>query len=254
MNYNELINTAVDVGYLLVVNGAEIYRVEESMQRIFRAYGVTSGEVFAIPNFINATISTPDGRPITKIKRIESRNMDMDKVNRINELCRRICRDTPDFSFIQSELECIRCRTAVPFFVQVAAYACIAAFFTLFYGGTFPDAFVALFCGFAIKIVLSVFEKFHANLFFINIAASFAAAAVALIFAHADYSLNYDKIIIGALMNLVPGIAITGFMRDIIAGDLIAGILRFTESLLVASAIAIGAGIALTATRMLWGV
>ena len=55
-------------------------------------------------------------------------------------------------------------------------------------------------------------------------------------------------------MNLVPGIAITSFMRDIIAGDLIAGILRLTESTLVAAAIAIGAGFALTATRMLWGV
>ena len=66
--------------------------------------------------------------------------------------------------------------------------------------------------------------------------------------------LSTDKIIIGALMNLVPGIAITSFMRDIIAGDLMAGIIRLTESVLVATAIAIGAGIALTMTRMIWGV
>lgn len=55
-------------------------------------------------------------------------------------------------------------------------------------------------------------------------------------------------------MNLVPGIAITDFMRDIIAGDMIAGILRFVESILVAAAIAIGAGIALIAIRTFMGV
>ncbi|MBE6829957.1 MAG: threonine/serine exporter family protein, partial [Ruminococcaceae bacterium] len=46
----------------------------------------------------------------------------------------------------------------------------------------------------------------------------------------------------------------TSFMRDLIAGDLMAGLIRFTESMLVATAIAIGAGIALTMTRMIWGV
>ncbi len=42
MNYDDLISAATDVGYLLLRNGAEIYRVEDSMQRIFRAYGKSS--------------------------------------------------------------------------------------------------------------------------------------------------------------------------------------------------------------------
>ena len=61
MNYDDLISAATDVGYLLLRNGAEIYRVEDSMQRIFRAYGVETGEVFAIPTCIFVTITTPEG-------------------------------------------------------------------------------------------------------------------------------------------------------------------------------------------------
>ena len=55
-------------------------------------------------------------------------------------------------------------------------------------------------------------------------------------------------------MNLVPGIVITTFMRDMMAGDVVAGLIRFAESLLVATAIALGVGAALMAPRLLFGV
>lgn len=254
MNYDELINTATDVGYMLLANGAEIYRVEESMQRIFRAYAVENGEIFAIPTCIYVTISTGDDRPITKIKRCYSRVTNLDKVERANDLCRRICRDTPDFKTIRQELHSIDSRPNYSYFEQVLAFSFVAFAFTLFYGGNFADGVVAIFCGAAIKIVTQQMNRFHANTFFTNIIASAVSALIALTAAHYNIDLNADKIIIGALMNLVPGIAITSFMRDLMAGDLVAGLIRLTESLLVAAAIAIGSGVVLTATRLLWGV
>lgn len=254
MNYDDLINTATDVGHMLLANGAEIYRVEESMQRIFRAYAVDSGEIFAIPTCIYVTISTADGRPITKIKRCHARCTNLDKVERVNDLCRRICRDLPDFRVIREELRKIDARPTYTFLEQVLAFSLVAFAFTLFYGGTFLDALCAVVCGAVMKVVSFYMNRFHANSFFTNIMASGAAACVALFAVHYNFGLNSDKIIIGALMNLVPGIAITSFMRDLIAGDLIAGLIRFTESLLVATAIAIGAGTALTVTRAIWGV
>lgn len=254
MNYDELITLTTDVGCLLLTNGAEIYRVEESMQRIFRAYGVKNGEVFAIPTCINVTITTPEGRPVTLIKRILTRGTNLDKVERGNDLCRRICRSTPEFKAIRRELAVIEHRPVYGLGFQILAFALVAFAFTLFYGGSFADGVCAMFCGAVIKVICHNMNRFHANSFFVNIIASFAAAAIALIAAQFNVTLSTDKIIIGALMNLVPGIAITSFMRDIIAGDLMAGIIRLTESVLVATAIAIGAGIALTMTRMIWGV
>ena len=77
---------------------------------------------------------------------------------------------------------------------------------------------------------------------------------LATLMAQAGLALNSDKVIIGTLMTLVPGIMITTFMRDIMAGDVLAGLIRFVESLLVAAAIAIGAGAALVVPRLLFGV
>lgn len=254
MFYDELVTLTTDIGCLLLANGAEIYRVEESMQRIFHAYGVYSGEVFAIPTCINVTIVTPQGKPITLIRRLPNRSTDLDKVEKGNDLCRRICRDRPDFKTIRRELNEIRHRPVYSLKFQILAFAMVAFSFTLFYGGDFFDAVCSMFCGAAIKIVCHNMNKFDTNSFLVNIIASFTAGVIAMTAASINVSLNPDKIIIGALMNLVPGIAITSFMRDMIAGDLMAGVIRFTESLLVATAIAIGAGIALTLTRAVLGV
>jgi uncharacterized membrane protein YjjP (DUF1212 family) len=254
MKYSDLVSMAVEVGYLLVVNGGEIYRAEESIQRIFCAYGVETGEVFVIPTLIEVTVCMPDGKPITKIKRVSGRTINLDRVEQVNALCRYICSKRPNFTEIQAALSRIKERPILSFPKQTIAYAVIAAAFTLFFGGSFSDAVVAIFCGAAIRLTTQFLERFRVNSFFVNIAASFMAAVIALTAANFNFSLSYDKIIIGSLMNLVPGIAITNFMRDIIAGDMIAGILRLTESVLVATAIAIGAGMALTASRMLWGV
>ena len=37
--YQKLLNAALDLGHLLLENGAEIYRVEDSIQHVLYAYG-----------------------------------------------------------------------------------------------------------------------------------------------------------------------------------------------------------------------
>lgn len=254
LDYDELINAAMDVGHLLLYNGAEIYRVEESIQRIFNAYGIKSGQVFAIPTCIFVTITTEDGKPLTQIRRLTARETNLDKVERANALCRRVCELHPDFASIREEVQQIDRRPVYGFYTQVAAFALVAFSFTLFWGGNFADACCAILCGAVVKCLTEVLKRVEVNAFFINITASFAAAAIALFMVHIGLGVNQDKIIIGAMMNLVPGIVITTFMRDIMAGDLVAGLVRFMESVLVAAAIALGTGLALMLAQLLVGV
>ena len=70
MEHEDLLNVATEAGSLLLCSGAEMYRVEESMRRIFEAYGVRDSNIFAIPSCIYVTINAPGGAPITRVKRI----------------------------------------------------------------------------------------------------------------------------------------------------------------------------------------
>jgi uncharacterized membrane protein YjjP (DUF1212 family) len=252
MNYDKLLNISSDIGYSLLESGAEIYRVEESMQRIFEAYGA-SGDIYAITNCIIATICTEDGRSITKTRRLFTHNTNFDKVMQLNELCRHICSDVPDFASIEKELERIRQRPVYGLPMQMTAYAAAAFVLTLFFGGTFADACCALVPGASIKLVIVKMSKFHTNSFFMYIVASCLAATLAIISVKLHLAMNSDKIIIGTFMNLVPGVAITYAIRDLISGDLVAGLAKFTEALFIGVALALGTGIAILATRMVWG-
>ena len=49
-----------------------------------------------------------------------------------------------------------------------------------------------------------------------------------------------DKLIIGNIMTLIPGIGLTNALRDLFTGDSIAGLLRSIEAVLTAFAIAAG--------------
>ena len=79
------------------------------------------------------------------------------------------------------------------------------------------------------------------------------AAILAIIAVHFKLGFHVDKIIIGSIMLLVPGLAITNAIRDTIAGDLLAGISRAVEAFLIAIAIAIGSGIVLRLCFVYYG-
>ena len=51
---------------------------------------------------------------------------------------------------------------------------------------------------------------------------------------------HVDKIMIGGIMLLIPGIAMTNSIRDMLIGDIVTGLLRFVNSVLIAGAIACG--------------
>lgn len=251
MNNEELLNITSSVGQMLLENGAEIYRVEESMTRIITAYGAQGG-VFAIPTSLIATVSAPDGPSLTKTKRITSRGINFEKVIRLNDLCRRICRETPDFASIEAELTEIEHSPSYSKPAQLLACAAVSLFFTLFFGGSLADACCAFVVGIFMKITVMKLEQFHTNSFFIYIIASAVTAAAALLAVHFQLGTSLDKITIGVFMNLVPGVAMTNAIRDTIAGDLVAGQSRLLEALLIGTGLALGAGIAISVTQMLW--
>lgn len=245
-----MLNTITDMGGVLLENGAEIYRVEESMRRLCQAYGLGTGEVFAISSSIFCSFQDENGRNYCRVRRITSRTMDLDKVERANALCREVCAGLMPAEEVERRLREIEGRKRYGFWARLGGSALVAASFTLLFGGIWPDAVLAGVCGSVICLALALLERLESNFFFTNLAASALAAALALAAFRLGAPVHTDKVIIGALMLLVPGVALTNFMRDLMAEDFISGMLKLTEALLVAAAIALGTGVAVWLLRI----
>ena len=54
------------------------------------------------------------------------------------------------------------------------------------------------------------------------------------------FPVHIDKIMIGDIMLLIPGVAFTNAVRNVLIGDTISGLMRLVESVLWAGAIACG--------------
>ena len=86
MTSDELLEISTTLGYMLLENGAEIYRVEESIARVLQSYGIPNTEVFATPTCIITTITTSDGQSHTRLKRISARGTNLGKVTTLNDI------------------------------------------------------------------------------------------------------------------------------------------------------------------------
>lgn len=244
LDYHRLLNVSIGLGVLLLENGAEIYRVEESIQRILHAYGVKKVDLFAIPTLIIVSIEDNNNKTLTKTKRLHSRSTNFDRVNVANDYIRYVCNKKPPLDDVLDEINAIKERPVYGFMMHLFSATLVGFSFTLFFNGTISDALVAMFAVLFARIVGVQMERFHANSFYITVVASFIHTAIASTICLLFPELHLDRIIMGTLMILVPGVAFTTALRDIIARDLLAGMVAGLEALLIASAIAIGSALA----------
>ena len=255
MDKTVLLKLAVEIGYRLQESGAEIYRVEEAVRRIFQAYGEEKGEVFAIPNCLIVSMVGNDERPITRLRRIPIHGTDITRMERVYDFCRRICRETPDVEEALARLYALdEKKPEHPMWLQLLGYFVGTGAFTLFWGGGVADAVAGGICGMAIGLCMFWMSQLQVNLFVKTVLAAFVSAFLAATMVHFGLGQNTNYITIGALMALVPGLVFTNFLRDIMAGDTVAGLIKLVEALLTAGAIAIGTFVAMAAVAGLWGV
>ena len=252
MDYEKLVNLATDLGCRLMASGAEIYRVEDSVSRVLTAYGVESPEIFALPSCLIVSINTPDGRPVTRMRRIGPHGTDIEELDIYNAICRELCADRPEVGEALEMLTLIpaKHRSFKPGMI-LCGYAAATTFFTLLFGGGLLDAVSSMICGAAVGLCLMFGSKWMGrNSLFRTVVCSAVAAFLALLLSRFGLGRDVDTVTIGVLMLLVPGVALTNAMREILAGDIYSGLSRTAEAILTAGAIALGvaAGIALDMT------
>ena len=236
----QLLTCAMDIGEQMLVSGAEVHRVEESIRRICHAFGAARTDVFIITSSMVVTVFDKENRATTQTRRITGSSIDIEKIHHLNDLCRRICSQPMTEAQIRQELDAAVHSKTYPFWVELLCYAGIAGAFTLFFGGTITEMLISLIVGAIVRCGIWLSDLAVSGKIF----SKFFSAVVATALAYACVKLGWistvDKIIIGNIMTLIPGIGLTNALRDLFTGDSIAGLLRTVEAVLTALAIAAG--------------
>lgn len=230
-------------GKLLMQSGAETFRVEDTMQRM--AFSQGYAEAVCHATITSLIFSAGHGFP-TRIVPITTRTLDLHTISQINEISRKLTAHQLTAAEALETLKLIEA-SASPRPIRQIFFATVASgsFVPLFQGVPFdiPAAAAAGGLGCAVLLLLHRATKIK---FFAEFFASLAVGCAAVLSVQLGAGLETDKIMISAVMPLVPGVAITNALRDLIAGHLVSGAAKGLEGLLTALSIGSGAAIALS--------
>ena len=252
---------AVTLGEHIMISGGEISRAEDSAERILRAYGAKSVDVTAILSVIVVSAEFECGNVNSSRRITEIGSHNLGRLSRLNALSRRICRERPSKQEFLESLEEINRVSRVGLLISCLGAVVAAAGFAMFFGGDMLDA---LFSG-IIAIPMTLLMVWLSSIKMNNIIAKFVVCLVggclAVLVDRLGIGCNADKIMIGDIMNVIPGVLLANSFRDLFGGDIMSGFFRMCTALLNAASIAIGYAVAIitlggvtTMGQVEWGI
>lgn len=239
--YGNILEISSFAGKILLENGAEIFRVEQTARHICLAFGLRHCECFATPTAIMISIIGKNGEVHSVVRRITSRSVNLKKVELVNEFSRTINQKQPSFESMKEQLTAIDKlhSHSLSFMALVAAVGTSA--FTLVFGGAWQDVCWGFFAGGLIHLLVSWAGRRGAGPFLTNLIGGAGCAVLGRLFTCLGLGGDWWIVTISSLMLLVPGMLMTNAFRDLAAGDILSGLSRGAEALWIAASLAGGA-------------
>lgn len=264
----QALQLATEAGHILLENGAEISRVEETMERIAAAYGVEDESFFVLSNGIIAT-----GQHYARAEFIPIKGTQLSRVVEVNQLsreverrrqesqsgpCRRDAGAPMPVPELASRLQAIRTAPGKPAWEIILGIALGVSAFSILFGGSLIDSVATLACG----LLLGTFMAYvtpHLSRLIGNVAGGLVGGLLCILAVHSatqllshsatqplipSATLHLPNMIIGTIIALVPGVPFTNGMRDLANEDYIAGTTRLTDAFLAFLCIALGVALA----------
>lgn len=251
MEVEPYLDLFLELGKSMVEAGAEIYRVEDTIFRLCSAYGMREIEVFAIRALIVVSVKDDQGSTCTDTKRIYETGIHMRRLEELNQMSRWICEERPGTEEIRLRLEQCRSFRSVSGRDVLLGYMLAAFSFACFFGGRLRDGAAGAVLGLVLFVMdRKLARKCPQRLVYV-VLASMVLGFCGMMWGRLGLGFQPDKIMIGAIMLLVPGMAFMNSMRDMLSNNQINGFFSFLDTLLTAGAIAIGFAVPL---KLLGGV
>ena len=236
-------------GSIILENGGETYRVEDTVQRLGLALGAEDAQAFAVTSGVFITLTFPDGDIETKVYRAHRGGTQLDKVDAVNQVSRRAAEGLIGPQEVLAELKAIKKNGSCfsPGWLVLACAFSSAAFAVMF-GGGWVDFLMGFVTGIAVQCLLGWLDRFQYSQVLQSLLGGALCMVIPTVFNHLTGLGVVDAMVAGTLMPLLPGVAMTNAVQDFMRGDMLSGVGHAMQALLTAALIAAG-GVA--ATRLL---
>lgn len=252
VDYHLIADTAMLAGEIMLVAGAETYRVEDTMIRILKTSQFDRCDAFVVPTGIMLTLEDWRIGTISLNRRIGEKQTNLGNIEKVNDISRKYCCKELTLKETFHQLKYMQ-SVSYPHWITYLAMIICAPCFVLILGGRFRELFIAAFNGLFIILSKILNQKLKINNFVLNLFASYLIAFTSALFQHLLYEdLLLEPLITGSVMVLLPGVAMTTGIRDTLEGDFMSGGARMIEAFVIAASVAVGIGVGLSSCHLIF--
>jgi uncharacterized membrane protein YjjP (DUF1212 family) len=241
----QLVEIAVKAGAILLASGAEIFRVEDTITRICKSYNAECSSI-VLPTGIFISTDGNTHQTITMAKRIHERKVDLHRIELINNFSRSLQNSPIPYEEAKKILNYIENTPTYRFSIRIAMSGLAGLMFTLLLKGSVLDSIAALIISMFIYLVKEEMEKAEFFQIFIFFISGIVAGGSAMFAVNIYPGLNIYKTVIGSLIILLPGVAITSGIKDALYGDIVSSLARLGEAVFTVTALGTGVGVMLS--------
>lgn len=262
----EVLKLAAEIGESMLKNGAEIYRVEDTINHILAAYDMKGCNVYVLSNGIFASVNEEiiekagqerdregEDKVCSIIRHVPSSAVNLCRIAALNQLSREICMHRCTIQEAWERLDRCRVLPEYRWSTQIIACGLGCAGFAYLCGGQLLDAVITFFLGGILRYLILYAGEHKISGLMVNIGGSLLTTAVSILMVEMHLPVLQDKIVIGGIMALIPGIMFTTAVRDLLNGDYLSGTIHMFDALLSAMEIAVGVGATFAFYEMLTG-
>lgn len=232
---------AVDAGEILLKNGAEIRRVQETIERLLSVWGLDHWSVYVIPNGIFAMA----GWQYSEIRYVPQTDIHLGRVDAINTLSREVAASggTMDLREVRERIEEAAAIRHYPTATCAAACGIGAMGFCYIFGGHFFDCLTTFVCGALLEAINQLIGR-RMNPYMWALFGGLLVALLSALSGTLFPALSREFILASAILRLVPGVSFTTGVRDFFSGDIVSGAVHLFDACLIGVCIAAGVAVA----------
>ena len=233
---------------LVLESGGETYRVEETVRRMAKGLGVEDINVVAFPTSI---FVETQGRAC--VRRISHRGTNMRRLVLTNDVSRQTEHGELTLAQAERALDAVSRDPGIRQDVAIPACGLACGSFCLLVGGGARAFLVAFVIGMLLQAAQPLFSRMTSGALLANFCGGLLSAVLAQAAQAFLPGLEVNAVIIGGIMPFLSGLLMTSAVRDTMYGDLVSGVARAVEALLLAAFVALGVYVGLKLMAMMGG-
>ena len=234
---------ALGAGMLQLGNGAEVWRVDDTINHICSAYGLENVDSFVLCHAISLSANDAKECVFSSVKHVPFSGVHLEIVSEVNSLSRKISAGMLSVADAEKELERIRKIQPISQWIRILAAGIGAGCFAYILGANILESIFSIIIGILVYVLSSYMEEKKFYKLPRNMIGGAFISVMAIVITRIPFfsHLNIDKMIVGGIMPLIPGVAFVNSIRDMANEDLISGTIRMIDTIMVFLYIAIGA-------------